>query len=84
MNALGIAYDSSDSEDESDLNSSNASKQKIGTESGTESGTEGSPSMWNKSLESDEQMEIETNPDAASEYSCQLRRLSRCFLVILL
>ena len=27
--------------------------------------------------DSDDAMEVETNPDAASEYSCQLRRLSR-------
>ena len=75
MDALvGYGSDSDESDSNQDVSMNEAKSPKSGNES------DPNDSLVDINLpmpNSDEEMEIETNPDAASEYSCQLRRLSR-------
>ena len=72
-----VGYNSdSDSEDSNSPSGENGLHPALSQEnSPNDSGT--IPEFGTIRDDSDDAMEVETNPDAASEYSCQLRRLSR-------
>lgn len=76
MDLFSGAYNSDSDDSDSNSVRSKNEPQNRSMESGTESPCETSPPIWTR-MGSDDEMECETNPDAASEYSCQLRRLSR-------